>query len=338
MLGDDMLDEDIVESDVELDNSDVVEPDYDFPEEMGDPIVVVTEEDQEGAQLSKSQAMDAILEGNLDEAINHLTVAISSNPNSATLYASRAIVFVKLKKPNAAIRDADTALQINSCLAKGFKARGMAKALLGSWEAAAIDLRVASELDFDEETSMMLKRVEPFAKKIEEHRQKYECLRKERELRKIELEKLRLAQQEAENAGLLMDGKVIEIESSSEIGIKLRAASNLSWLTVVYFTATWSGPCHYIAPRYASLAAKHPKVVFLKVDIDKAKDVAMEWNVYGIPSFYLINNGRETNIIIDVDMDLLENKIVKHSGSSEDSLTSALNPCEMKDYEHLLPV
>ncbi|KAL0356378.1 UNVERIFIED_CONTAM: TPR repeat-containing thioredoxin TDX [Sesamum radiatum] len=331
MLGDDMLDEDIIESDVELDNSDVVKPDYDFPKEMGDPTVVVTEEDQVGAQLSKSKAMDAILEGNFDEAINHLTVAINSNPNSATLYASRASVFVKLKKPNAAIRDADAALQINSCLAKGFKARGMAKALLGSWEAAAIDLRVASELDFDEETSMMLKRVEPFAKKIEQHRQKYERLRKERELRKIELEKLRLAQDRS-------TGKVIEIESSSEIGIKLRAASNLSWLTVVYFTATWSGPCHYIAPRYASLAAKYPKVVFLKVDIDKAKDVALEWNVNSIPSFYLINNGGEIDIMIDVDIDLLENKISKHSGTSEDSLTSALKPCEMKDYEQLLPV
>ncbi|KAL0284540.1 UNVERIFIED_CONTAM: TPR repeat-containing thioredoxin TDX [Sesamum calycinum] len=133
-------------------------------------------------------------------------------------------------------------------------------------------------------------------------------------------------------------GKVIEIESSSETGIKLRAASNLSRLTVVYFTATWSGPCCYIAPRYANLAAKYPKVVFLKVDIDKAKDVAMEWNVYSIPSFYLINSDRETDIIIDVDMDLLENKITKHFGISEDSLTSALNPCEMEDYEQLLPV
>ncbi|KAL0441153.1 UNVERIFIED_CONTAM: TPR repeat-containing thioredoxin TDX [Sesamum radiatum] len=251
MLEDDMLEEDVVESDVELDNSDVVRPDYDFPQEMGDPIVVVTEENQERAQLSKSKAMDAVLEGNLDEAINHLTVAINSNPNSAMLYASRASVFVKLKKPNASIRDADAALQINPCLAKGFKARGMAKALLGSWEAAAIDLRVASKL------SLLLRRLKSIGKN--------ERLCKERELRKIELEKLRLAQWDRST------GKVIEIESSSETGIKLRAASNLSRLTVVYFTATWSGPCCYIAPRYANLAAKYPKVVFLKVDIDKAK-------------------------------------------------------------------
>ncbi|XP_020548136.1 TPR repeat-containing thioredoxin TDX-like [Sesamum indicum] len=143
----------------------------------------------------------------------------------------------------------------------------MAKALLGSWEAARIDLHVASELDFDVETSMMLKgfgKVEPFANKIEEHRQKYERLRKERELRKIELEKLRLAQLFI----LLQHGP----------------APVITWL------------------HYASLAAKYPKVVFLKVDTDKAKYVAIEWNVYSIPSFFLINSSREADIIIDVDM------------------------------------
>jgi hypothetical protein len=88
----------------------------------------------------------------LDEAIDHLTEAIMLNPTSAILYASRgkknsnesflnflcqpsfslivwpylitaysrgnqtftfsASVFVKLNKPNAAIRDADAAIQV----------------------------------------------------------------------------------------------------------------------------------------------------------------------------------------------------------------------------------
>ena len=74
--------------------------------------------------------------GNLDKAISLLTEAIVLNPKSAMLYASRgtsrnvelcfyatdfvssekfrfsASVFVKLKKPNAAIRDADAALKV----------------------------------------------------------------------------------------------------------------------------------------------------------------------------------------------------------------------------------
>ncbi|KAI3454356.1 hypothetical protein Pfo_011019 [Paulownia fortunei] len=313
MLRDDMVDEEIVESEVELDNSDVVEPDYDPAEEMGDPSVEVTEENQEAAQVSKSIAMDAILEDKLDEAINHLTEAIILNPKSTMLYASRASVFVKLKKPNAAIRDADAALQINPDVAKGYKARGMARALLGLWEEAARDLHVASKLDFDEETSMMLKKVEPSAKKIKEHRQKYEHLRKERELRKIELERLRLAQ-EAEFARMLKDGQVIRIESARELGIKLNAALKTSRLAIVYFTATWCGPCRYIAPVYASLAARYPKVVFLKVDIDEVMEAAADWNISSIPCFYFSKNGIVVDEVTDIDMNLLKKKVVQHAG------------------------
>lgn len=49
--------------------------------------------------------------------------------------------------------------QINPDSAKGYKARGMSRAMLGLWEEAARDLRVASNLDYDEEVGMSLKKV-----------------------------------------------------------------------------------------------------------------------------------------------------------------------------------
>ncbi|KOM43176.1 hypothetical protein LR48_Vigan05g078000 [Vigna angularis] len=52
--------DDLVESDIELDNADVVEPDNDPPQKMGDPSVEVTEENMNVAQLAKSKAVDAI--------------------------------------------------------------------------------------------------------------------------------------------------------------------------------------------------------------------------------------------------------------------------------------
>nr|KYP67436.1 FAM10 family protein At4g22670 family [Cajanus cajan] len=177
--------DDIIESDIELDNADVVEPDNDPPQKMGDPSVEVTEEQREAAQLAKSKAVDAMSQGsNIDEALDQLTEAILLNPHSAILYATRASVFMKLKKPNAAIRDADTALKINPDSAKGYKIRGMSRAMLGLWEEAASDLHVASRLDYDEEIDMALKKVEPNAHKIEEHRRKYERLRKLKEQKK----------------------------------------------------------------------------------------------------------------------------------------------------------
>ncbi|XP_057510228.1 FAM10 family protein At4g22670-like [Actinidia eriantha] len=182
--------DEIIESDIELEGE-IVEPDNDPPQKMGDPSVEVTEENRDASQEAKAQAMEAISEGKLEEAIEHLTQAILLNSTSAIMYATRASVYIKMKKPNAATRDANAALEINPDSAKGYKSRGMARAMLGQWEEAAKDLHMASKLDYDEEISAILKKVEPNAHKIEDHRRKYDRLRKEREDRKIERERQR---------------------------------------------------------------------------------------------------------------------------------------------------
>ncbi|KAJ6962634.1 hypothetical protein NC652_001325 [Populus alba x Populus x berolinensis] len=182
--------EEIIESDLELEG-DTVDPDNDPPQKMGDPSVEVTEECRDASQEAKAKAMEALSQGKLEEAIEHLTEAISLNPSSAIMYATRATVYIKMKKPNAAIRDANAALEINSDSAKGYKSRGMAQAMLGQWEDAAKDLHLASKLDYDEEISAVLKKVEPNAHRIEEHRRKYERLHKERGDRKSERERQR---------------------------------------------------------------------------------------------------------------------------------------------------
>ncbi|KAG7942296.1 hypothetical protein I3843_16G095300 [Carya illinoinensis] len=308
-------DDDIVESDIELDVTDVVEPDDDTPEKMGNPSVEVTEENREAAQVAKSKAVVAISEGKLDEAIDHLTEAIVLNPTSAILYSTRASVFVKLSKPNAAIRDADTALEINPDSAKGYKVRGMARATLGQWEEAAKDLHIASNLDYDEEIGLVLKKVEPNARRIEEHRRKYERLRKDKELKKGERERKRQQAQAQDQDALsaLKDGEVIGILSVSELEKKTDAASKTSRLAILYFTATWCGPCRFISPLYTSLAGKYPKVVFLKVDIDEAKDVASRWNINSVPTFFFIKNGKEVDQVVGADKNALEKKIAQHA-------------------------
>ncbi|KAK6935235.1 Tetratricopeptide repeat [Dillenia turbinata] len=182
--------DEIIESDIELEGE-IVEPDNDPPQKMGDSSVEVTEENRDASQAAKAQAMEAISEGKLEEAIEHLTEAVCLNPTSAIMYATRASVYIKMKKPNAAIRDANAALEINPDSAKGYKVRGMARAMLGQWEEAVKDLHLASKLDYDEEINAVLKKVEPNAHRIEEHRRKYDRLHKEREDRKIERERLR---------------------------------------------------------------------------------------------------------------------------------------------------
>uniref|UniRef100_A0A8P0SW62 STI1 domain-containing protein n=1 Tax=Canis lupus familiaris TaxID=9615 RepID=A0A8P0SW62_CANLF len=169
------------ESDLEIDNEGVIEPDTDAPQEMGDENVEITEEMMDQANDKKVAAIDALNDGELQKATDLFTDAIKLNPRLAILYAKRASVFIKLQKPNAAIRDCDRAIEINPDSAQPYKWRGKAHRLLGHWEEAAHDLALACELDYDEDASAMLKEVQPRAQKIAEHRRKIERVKKARE-------------------------------------------------------------------------------------------------------------------------------------------------------------
>ncbi|XP_075888377.1 hsc70-interacting protein [Nelusetta ayraudi] len=172
------------ESELEIDDDGVIEPDTDEPQEMGDfEIVEVTEEMMDQANEKKMDAINALGEGNLQKALDLFTEAIKMNPRMAVLYAKRASVYIKMQKPNAAIRDCDRAISINPDSAQPYKWRGMAHRLLGHWEDAAKDLATSCRLDYDETASAMQKEVQPKAKRIIEHRRKYERKREEKEIR-----------------------------------------------------------------------------------------------------------------------------------------------------------
>lgn len=177
----------------------VVSPDNDEAQEMGDDTKEATEEEMDQASELRGKAAKAYSEGDfegkdriwgksffinsfsLPDAVNFYTEAILLNPN-ALFFAKRGQAFLKLHKPNAAIRDCNRALELNPDSASAYKFRGRANRLLGNWEAAAMDLRQACKLDYDEETDEWLKEVTPNAKKIEQHLIKQERKKAEKEL------------------------------------------------------------------------------------------------------------------------------------------------------------
>jgi thiol-disulfide isomerase/thioredoxin len=40
---------------------------------------------------------------------------------------------------------------------------------------------------------------------------------------------------------------------------------------VAAFKAKWCGPCKLVAPLFSSLAKQHPRVVFVKIDVDETQ-------------------------------------------------------------------
>ncbi|XP_076321691.1 hsc70-interacting protein-like [Tachypleus tridentatus] len=189
--------EEEIESDIELDNTGVIEPDNDDTQPMGDESIEVTEEMMDECNEKRGQAMEAFSEGNYEDAIKLLTEAILKNPHSAVLFAKRASIFVKMGKPNAAIRDCDKALSLNPDQALAYKFRGRAHRLLGDWEKAQLDLATACKIDFSEDANEWLKEVLPNAKKIQDHRRKYERRKEEKEIRERK-ERIRKAKEERE--------------------------------------------------------------------------------------------------------------------------------------------
>uniref|UniRef100_A0A3B3D3I2 ST13 Hsp70 interacting protein n=1 Tax=Oryzias melastigma TaxID=30732 RepID=A0A3B3D3I2_ORYME len=145
-----------------IDQDGVIEPDTVEPEDIDDlDSIEVTDEMMDQANEKKVEAINALGEGDLQKALDLFTEAIKLNPRLAILYAKRASVYIKMQKPNAAIRDCDRAISINPDSAQPYKWRGKAHRLLGHWEEAAKDLATTCKLDYDEDASAMLKEVQP---------------------------------------------------------------------------------------------------------------------------------------------------------------------------------
>jgi len=165
----------------------LVPADNDSPLETGDESKDVTDEQFEEATSIKIQAMEAQREAKFDEALSLFTKAIVTNPHAGILYASRAQLLLEMKKPNAAIRDCNTAIKIAPDSAKGYKIRGRANRLLGNYEAALRDYQQGQKLDFDDNTKKLEAEIKPRADKIIAKRARLE--RQEREKEKEQREK-----------------------------------------------------------------------------------------------------------------------------------------------------
>ncbi len=64
---------------------------------------------------------------------------------------------------------------------------------------------------------------------------------------------------------------------------------------LVDFFATWCGPCKMLSPVIEGLEREHPELKVVKVDVDEAVEIAMEYKVQAIPTLYLVKDGKVVN-------------------------------------------
>jgi len=89
---------------------------------------------------------------------------------------------------------------------------------------------------------------------------------------------------------------------------------------VIDFWAPWCAPCRAFAPTFAAAAAKHPDVLFAKVDTEAQQGIGAHFNIRSIPTLMVFRN----NIIVFAEAGALP-------ASSLDEVLNAARELDMEE-------
>ncbi|RDX76502.1 hypothetical protein CR513_43491, partial [Mucuna pruriens] len=117
-------------------------------------------------------------------------------------------------------------------------------------------------------------------------------------------------------AGASEEGQVIGCHTVEAWNDHLLKGNESKKLIVVDFTASWCGPCRFIAPFLAELAKKFTNVIFLKVDVDELKTVAQDWAIEAMPTFVFVKEGSLVGKVVGAKKEELQQTIEKLVGSA----------------------
>lgn len=109
----------------------------------------------------------------------------------------------------------------------------------------------------------------------------------------------------------------IEISNEEESGMEIMKVTSANFeeevlnsdkTVLIDFYADWCGPCKMFSPVVEAVAAENEDVKVVKVNVDDAQDLAIQYQVMSIPTTVVIKEGKEVNRAVGMvsKSDLLE--------------------------------
>ena len=85
-----------------------------------------------------------------------------------------------------------------------------------------------------------------------------------------------------------------EFKENDNIGEVLLENMDKKVLSLLYFTASWCGPCQRVYPLLNELSAKLKEnekynIEFYKIDIDENEEFCEKCNIRSVPTFFVMN-------------------------------------------------
>ena len=109
----------------------------------------------------------------------------------------------------------------------------------------------------------------------------------------------------------------VEISNEEESGMEIikvtsenfeKEVLNSDKTVLIDFYADWCGPCKMFSPVIEAVASENEDIKVVKVNVDDAQDLAIQYQVMSIPTTVVIKEGKEVNRVVGMvsKNDLLE--------------------------------
>lgn len=106
-----------------------------------------------------------------------------------------------------------------------------------------------------------------------------------------------------------------EFTENDDIGEVLIENMNKKVLSLLYFTATWCGPCQKVYPLLNELSDKlsensNYNIEFYKIDIDKNEEFCEKCDIRSVPTFFVMNGKKILSQCTGADIQTIGNMII----------------------------